>query len=73
MMEKENSAMLFANIIAKSLFNIPYASHKKIPRVANISIERDKSWVFLVFKLFINCGSPDNVVKIAAVNPSKVK
>lgn len=62
----------FARIMGKSRIRIPYKNHKKTPVVNTEYIPKDKSFVCLVFMVFIACGKNEIVVKVAATNPSIV-
>jgi hypothetical protein len=72
MMEAKTRVTLLAVVTGILLLSSPYKSHRKVPMVNTVYIDRDMAEVSFVFMVLMACGINETVVLKAARRPISV-
>src|ERR1700739_385168 len=72
MMQANTSVMELATMIGVLTDNRPNKSHRKVPAVNRLYIDREIPAVFFVRMVCIACGRKEMVVPVAAASPMMV-
>jgi hypothetical protein len=62
----------FAQARGTSFSKRPYSSHRRVPMVKTVYMDKDIPLVIFVLIVFMACGMNEMVVKHAAIRPKRV-